>query len=237
MLIFGLGTGRCGTGSLAEILGLSHESALLPWEPDEVRFRQVWSFVCRHGGDVGFYWINYVDRVLALEPSARFICLERDRAATLRSWAKVQTGRDRLELQAAWRRPDDRKVQVIDLLPRRDDLPIDEALAHYYDGYMAEARRLARAHPSRFRIFASPAVLRERKAQRELLRFAKLRQPVRRDATVHMGTSERKAWMHNIVNGRAMEAIRRGERKIEIPNEILEHHGVDASQMLRVNVC
>jgi hypothetical protein len=60
-MIIGLGTGRCGTGSLAEILGLNHETAVLPWNRDMTRFKSVWQGVRRVKGDVDSYWMPYVE--------------------------------------------------------------------------------------------------------------------------------------------------------------------------------
>ena len=93
-LIFGLGTGRCGTVSLSELLNIqagfavTHESEpLLPWEFDkkaiEKKLEQLLQYEGAVVGDVAFYYLPYVEYILSGYANAKFICLKRDKAETL----------------------------------------------------------------------------------------------------------------------------------------------------------
>jgi hypothetical protein len=37
-------------------------------------------------GDIAFYYLTYVDQILACNPHVRFVCLQRDRTETVESW-------------------------------------------------------------------------------------------------------------------------------------------------------
>lgn len=39
-------------------------------------------------GDIAFYYLAYVERILELHPRVRFVCLKRDRAETVESWLR-----------------------------------------------------------------------------------------------------------------------------------------------------
>jgi hypothetical protein len=87
-LIVGFGTGRCGTASLAAFLNqqpgyaVTHEAAGLSWVPaftdTEVCIRQFSSRLGLAAGDVGFYWIHYLDLVLRQFEHAKAINIRRD---------------------------------------------------------------------------------------------------------------------------------------------------------------
>lgn len=75
-LLIGLGTGRCGTVSLARMLNqhpmfdITHEARpLLPWVPDEALFTtSIQCILSRPGsvvGDVSFFWLPYVSMLSA----------------------------------------------------------------------------------------------------------------------------------------------------------------------------
>ncbi len=87
-VIVGFGTGRCGTQSLAAFLDLqpgwevSHEQVPLGWyqafTDTEIAIRE---FLGRKGrviGDIGYYWINYLDLILRKIPNAKAINIVRD---------------------------------------------------------------------------------------------------------------------------------------------------------------
>ena len=86
-IIIGFGTGRCGTKSLAEFLNkqpglnVTHEGVALGWYPaladTDVRLN---AFLKREGdiGDVGFYWVHYLDLIFHRHQGAKAINLIRD---------------------------------------------------------------------------------------------------------------------------------------------------------------
>jgi hypothetical protein len=167
-MIIGLGSGRCGTTSLADLLGIPHENCMLPWDFHEGRFRLAVHRAEHFGGDVGFYYLNYVDRILQWKPKTKFVCLKRNRADTIRSWSKHMVGRDYFGWTGIMVRGG--QNETFEAMPTFGEVPVEEGAPRYYDLYYEKARRLQEAHPSSFRVFGMD-VLNERKAQRELLRF------------------------------------------------------------------
>lgn len=86
-IIIGFGTGRCGTKSLAEFLNqqpgfdITHEGVKLGWYPattdTEIGIKE---FVNRRDkviGDIGFYWIHYLDLILRQYRNAKAINIVR----------------------------------------------------------------------------------------------------------------------------------------------------------------
>ncbi len=99
-LILGLGTGRCGTETLARILSTqsdveaSHEYfGPVPWDGDG----QQWMVALRERQDhsprsvlaeVAFYWLPYTHEILNSDPQAMAIVLKRPREEVIASYLK-----------------------------------------------------------------------------------------------------------------------------------------------------
>lgn len=89
-MVFGLGSGRSGTSSLAEMLGrqpdvvATHERfTKLPWVHDRDHYLGAAMRLgnVEWGGllvDVAWYWLAYVERLAADFPEAKFIVMQRD---------------------------------------------------------------------------------------------------------------------------------------------------------------
>ena len=101
-VVLGLGTGRCGSTSLAAILASiegaqsTHENPpLIFWQPlpQQVKFHlQRFRLLSRYFplvSDCAHWWLNVIDTVFDSFPSARAIALHRDTEACVRSWAKI----------------------------------------------------------------------------------------------------------------------------------------------------
>ncbi|KPK68180.1 hypothetical protein AMJ82_08950 [candidate division TA06 bacterium SM23_40] len=169
-IIVGLGSGRCGTKSLAAILGLPHEAVALPWEHDERLFRAAMSKLSRTGGDVGCYWLTYAERVLETFPDTRFICLKRPRKETVASWVRRFAGAETFDL-FVMHLDDEARIHAPRMFPDYGDRPIAEAAGLYWDEYYEKAEKLQERYQQCFRIFSMSPVLNEPMAQAEMLRF------------------------------------------------------------------
>jgi hypothetical protein len=116
MIVFGIGTGRCGTQALMTFLNLQklntlHESILLPWDFDSVSLNSLLAKLAKEStvdypdvGDVNFSLLNYIEPLLKsvygesvesgleskyfylAENDIRVVCLRRDKAETVKSW-------------------------------------------------------------------------------------------------------------------------------------------------------
>ncbi len=107
-LIIGFGTGRCGTTSLSAFLNaqdrvrvfhegrLEHHMRATPfaWEGDEEYILNWIDQLTENNpefewiGDIGMYYINYVDAIIKRYPDVRFICMQRPEKEVVQSYLK-----------------------------------------------------------------------------------------------------------------------------------------------------
>lgn len=155
--IIGLGTGRCGTNSLADLLNMqpginiSHEYLFpLPWNFSlEVIQRRIYD-LRKKNGDVAFYYLNYVEHINSVYPSSKFVCLKRDKAGTIMSYMKKSENRNN------WIEHNGNKWSkskfFYNSYPKFDVELKEEALDKYYELYYSKARKLEETMPN-FKIF------------------------------------------------------------------------------------
>jgi len=169
-MLFGLGTGRCGTMSLARILDsckeacITHEgrvltphaNGLLPWVVDE---GLLWSNVKELRekdypivGDVGFYYLPYVDLILSRYPDSKFISVQRDKEGTVESYMRKTVGRNHWQpigRGSNWRR--DPKWDPC--YPKYDSTTKYKALEKYWEEYYKTCKALSLKYPDNIRVF------------------------------------------------------------------------------------
>ena len=168
-MIIGLGSGRCGTHSLAELLGLPHEfedGGPLPWATDLDKLKRRLAQVEPLGGDVAYWWLNYVKPVIKIYgPHVRFICLQRDKAETTtsRMHCYLTRGVDRLRRN---------KREYDKARPTYPDVSLKESCDLYWDEYYAIARQHQAQWPKRFKIFRIENLNSERGVS-NILKFAR----------------------------------------------------------------
>lgn len=143
-------------------------------------------------GDIAYYYLNYVEDILASAPSCVFVCIRRDRAQTIASWLKKSAiGRwrslwlaDRLKSWLTrtpfyheynyWQEHDGtrwKKDPIWDsCFPKFEASSKEEAIGMYWDYYYLEADRLQTAYPEKFRIFEIDQ-LSDPQGQKKLLEF------------------------------------------------------------------
>ncbi len=161
-------------------------------------------------GDVGHYYLPYVETILTRAPNARFPCLWRDREEVVESFiAKLALkpygrmersralikGRSLPTSRNHWAGPSDNRWQS-DLrfdacFPSYDGMENDGLAAHlrrWHDDYYAEAERLAALHPDHVRIFDLSALNNQTK-RRAILEFAMPGAEVEPDVSVHVNHS------------------------------------------------
>jgi hypothetical protein len=113
-LVIGFGTGRSGTTSLSAFLNaqdnirVMHEGRMkssvpattFAWMGDELNVLQwINALVSTHDrnhwvGDIGMYFINYIERIIQEFPNARFICMERPHEEVVGSYLKWTEGKN-----------------------------------------------------------------------------------------------------------------------------------------------
>lgn len=191
-LIFGLGTGRCGTLSLSTVLdaqyqtNVTHEYGFrLPWNTNnyyltitlDTIFKQ---HMGRFVGDVAFWYLPYTERILELFPDAKFICLKRDRQDTIDSQIRCgKTLGTNHFVDATSKHYDHERWPLGNIESRmyrssfpQYDLPWKEALIKYHDDYYDRAEYFERIYPKNFKIFDMHATLNTEEGQKEMLQFS-----------------------------------------------------------------
>jgi len=143
-------------------------------------------------GDIGFYYLNYVEDILERAPQCKFVCLRRDREETVQSWLKKSTIRRWRSLWLAdklkswltrapfytefnhWQAHDGSKWMQDEVwdscFPDIQAATKEDAIRQYWDDYYREAERLQQVKPESFRIF-DIADLSHETGQQKILEF------------------------------------------------------------------
>ena len=162
-VVFGLGTGRCGTTSLAHLIDLqpdaigTHElrGPRIAWQNGEEEVERVLDALAAElaagatlAGEIGFYYLPYVARIRARFPDARFVVLQRERAATVESF--LEKTADKTNHWAPSPRFG-RLKRWNHCFPTYDaKLTRREAVGRYWDEYYAATDALERAEPATY---------------------------------------------------------------------------------------
>lgn len=190
-LVFGLGTGGCGTHSLSVLLcaqhrvRIKHEETITHWTP----------FITNEGptiindfkllllsmhdnkkydimGDVSFPLLPHVDLIMALYPDSKFICLKRDKEKTVRSLIEhmgprgnVYTDHDGIEYK------NNKADHSSPNIPRRLTTDREEAASLYYDLYYDTINDYIKYYGDALKIF-NPEIMWTQEGQEEILSFA-----------------------------------------------------------------
>jgi len=189
--VLGVGTGRSGTQSLAALLHaqpgcfVTHElrhpvtgkrPGLLPsWHGSTNQFVNVFDFLRSYPGtlvgDVGFYWLPFLEFLLESGGvDVRVIGLRRPRDGTVKSYlARTDTRRHYWLAKV----PVDKCApDFYYSYPKYVTETSQEALVAYWNGYMDRLRDLQRRYPDGLRVWGMSRALNTRKGVREVLSFA-----------------------------------------------------------------
>jgi len=142
--IFGLGSGRCGTMSLAHLLNhqqksfFTHEQRpILPWVKSMDQFKIYTHEILERRedfvGDVSFYLLPYIRDLIKIHESVKFIIIKRDKEETVNSYiAKAQNRNHWIEHDGMlWK-----KDPLWDSPYPKYKIPtLKDAISKYYDEY------------------------------------------------------------------------------------------------------
>ncbi len=172
-LVFGLGSGRCGTASLAYLMSqqesthASHELfPLLPWEIDVEILQFKWNLMNHQSHlfdvifDAGIYYFPYVIPLINSWKThqyaqdrfdLRFICLKRDRAEVVKSFLRKFELQNNNPLQNHGN-PD--LATEWDLcFPKYSGCSLEEAIGHFYDDYYRAVESIEKEYKDIFKLF------------------------------------------------------------------------------------
>ena len=185
-LLIGLGTGRCGTVSLGSLLNAQpdttviHEGAiggerhLLPWDGSgnaAAWFRELARRTApsRWFGDVGMYFLPYVEDILEEWPTARFITLRRSKEETVASYLKKTEGRNH------WVKHDGTEWRLDErwdiAYPKYPPMPKADALRRYWEEYYHKVGEIQEQYPESISTF-DMHLLNESAGREAILDFA-----------------------------------------------------------------
>lgn len=182
-LIIGLGSGRSGTVSLARLLDaqpgfrVTHEALefQLRAEGSETLVHDFLSEITgpsthRRGttvGDVFSAYLYYVRQIAGKFPGTRFVCLKRDRASTVKSFArKVEPANHWMEHDGTRWMSDPWDASF----PNFSAATVEEAIGLYWDDYYERAGAFESELEGQFRVFDLD-VLNQPEGQAEILAF------------------------------------------------------------------
>ncbi len=157
-LIIGLGTGRCGTQSLARLLSLQkhykvkHELGKpLPWAFSLFAIEKKVEELKCYNGDIAFYYLNYVRYLKKNYPNIKFVCLKRDRNETIESYLIKSEDRNNWlnHNETQWKK----SPVFYNSYPKYNVQTKREALEQYYDDYYKQAEIFAFEFPGLFKVF------------------------------------------------------------------------------------
>lgn len=183
--ILGIGTGRCGTQSLATLLNeqrdasVTHERfrANVPWGRDGDRWLERLLREAPSGdglyGDVALYWLPQAERLLseahADSYDVRIVGLKRDKEETIDSYLRKTPDRNHWQLHDGIEY-DHCRLGWDKCYPKFVAESKREALSMYWSYYYGEIARLEDKYPERIRCFPTDALNTER-GQRAILNF------------------------------------------------------------------
>ncbi len=184
-LLIGLGTGRCGTVSLAALLNLQNDSAVMHEAGNEdFEYNHKWlgyddAKMCVRGsskrrnlvrylnafpgdgkfiGDVGYYYLPYVPIIAEVCSSVKFVCLWRNKREAVESLVHQaeRTNRNPWQNHSGARWF---KAGTYPCWPKFDSAATrGDACAAYYDFYYEESRKYEKMFPDKFQIFQMDAL-------------------------------------------------------------------------------
>ena len=252
MIVIGLGTGRCGTASLAHLISaqpnsicfhelnpscIRHSGTVQPIlntinefdriidggdtslltvdlsrKPGAIMYDKLRSMGSVNTiGDVAFYYLFYVDRMIETNKNIRFICLKRDREETIQSWMRksaIHRWRsrklaDRISAWITrtpyyqgmnfWQEHDGTKWKPDPVwdkcFPNYQGRTKRESIAKYWDEYYQIASILEKKNSDFFRIF-DMKLLNDPRSRAEILSFCGIAPEFQVNLDVHLHAME-----------------------------------------------
>lgn len=175
--VFGIGTGRCGSKSLAYLLNsqenvwASHEfKPILPFEKDVEMLHKKLDYLERRSGkvkpymfgDTALYYLWYVEELIERYPDIRMPCLKRVKKEVVRSFYRkahkrgisnpVQYG---VIYRNFWQNDPNAYRSDWDIaFPKFGGRPnLRRAISRYYDYYYSEVGKYVFRYPNNIRVF------------------------------------------------------------------------------------
>lgn len=187
-IILGIGSGRCGTLSLAQVLNrqpglqVSHEEQpRLPWKklPGERVIRERFARMRRDRegrvlGDVASFYLPYVEDAIAAEPAIRIVGLKRPREEVVKSFCRWLDRVHALPTNHWAERPAPgwyHEPNWTRIFPQYDIEDREEGIRRYWNEYYERVDELVRLYPENIRLYGTDQALNTEDGLRDLLSF------------------------------------------------------------------
>ncbi len=183
-LIFGLGTGRCGTVSLYRLLNFqknsffTHESKpLLPWRFNQkiidIKLKKYFNKDKNYIGEVSLSFLPYVEYIIKKYPLTKFIVLKRPKQDVIKSFLT----HTRLSKYNHWIEHDGKKWRKggkwDTMFPKYKLNSKEKAIALYWENYYEHVDELLKKYPKSIRVFKTEDLNHESKVK-EILDFCEI---------------------------------------------------------------
>jgi len=186
-IILGVGSGRCGTLSLAVLLDLQKDSKftherppLMPFEPCthayDAKKKQILELEDTYVGDVASSLIGYTEWFIEDYPNIKIVCLKRNKKECIESFLRKTKGRNNFQYGK-----EERTIFCITSPDYSADITKREAVDEYYNDYYRIAEFLEKDFPNNFKIFNTED-LNTHKGVSDILEFCEFK-----DKTISIG--------------------------------------------------
>jgi len=177
-IIIGLGTGRCGTVTLAHLLNkqpnfsVTHEFNPTFWEFDYgsliFLLNKLEKRTQNNIGDIAYYHLNYCEHILDKINNVKFPIMIRNKEDVVKSYMKWTNGRNHWSKE---RSRNEKEDKYWDKTYPKYNLPKIEALNKYYDDYYTKCNDLINKYPNKFKLFEMLETFNTESGQNNLLDF------------------------------------------------------------------
>ena len=181
--IIGLGTGRCGTYSLAKLLqnqglDVTHEDNWYPQDQDFIYYGT------DNKGDVGFYYLDSIGNLCSNYPDIKCIVLQRPKLEVIASWSK----RSPYNYWSTSEYGGDVKGNY-EYFPKYNAERL-EALGLYWETYKSKTHQLLNLFPDNIGIWDMHWALNTVSGMNSILDFIEVPKSKRNMSKVHLGKSQ-----------------------------------------------
>ncbi len=201
--MLGVGTGRCGTMSLARLINgcrdcmvyheLGRPECNLPWKFDEVlaletidRLRKLPGLLV---GDVALYYLNYLEFFLRRLPNLKIVHIHREKALVVESFMTRTLGRNHWMTSDPEAEKDERWDSCFPKFEKATSK--EEAISRYYNDYLERVTEITSKYPS-VTLDIDVQRLNRDNQQRLLFDFLEIPEANRVHQTVHSNQTRRK---------------------------------------------
>jgi len=194
-LVIGLGSGRCGTVSLRDLLihigfNATHELHLMPWNQNydlcDNIIKKILTRASSLVSDIGYYYLPYIPHIIKNHKNVKCICLQRDVNEVIDSFLKFSK-------YNYWSTPyiNREETEWDETFPTYPNKSKSDAIRLYWEEYYNTASLLTKEYPDNIHLFDMNKTLNTEIGQKELFDFIEFTGPIKLGIKRHMNHPNR----------------------------------------------